>query len=115
MIPSRSSRAWCRASSQASTGGTNYCFARGLRSTAHPENAKARRTLRIDPEIAARAELDALFDPQTSGGLLFGVAPERVDEAIAQLRDAGDVAAACVGEVLAAAARDALFVVVARV
>jgi selenide,water dikinase len=93
--------------------GARECFALGLRSTAHPENAKARRALDIDPELAARPELDALFDPQTSGGLLFGVAAERADEAIAQLRDAGDVAAACVGEVGAASADDALFAVVA--
>jgi selenide,water dikinase len=94
--------------------GVRDCFAHGLRSTAHPENAKARRALRIDPALGARPELDALFDPQTSGGLLFGVAAGRADEAIAQLRDAGDVAAACVGEVLATTANDALVTVVVR-
>jgi hypothetical protein len=49
--------------------GARECFALGLRSTAHPENAKGRRALRIDPELVAHPELDALFDPQTSGGL----------------------------------------------
>jgi selenide,water dikinase len=94
--------------------GARDCFARGLRSTAHPENAKARGGLRIDPELAARPELDALFDPQTSGGLLFGVAAGRADEAVAKLREAGDGAAACVGEVSVAMAHAALFAVVAR-
>ncbi len=79
--------------------GARDCFTRGLRSTAYPENAKARHALRIDLELAARSELDALFDPQTSGGLLLGVAAVRADEAVAMLREAGDVAAACVGTV----------------
>ena len=95
--------------------GARACFARGLRSTAHPHNAEARRVLRIDPEPAARPELDVFFDPQTSGGLLFGVAPERADEAVARLHAAGDVAATCVGEVTeAASAGAALIRVVAR-
>ncbi|KAF0197511.1 MAG: selenide water dikinase [Bacillota bacterium] len=40
---------------------------------------------------------DILYDPQTSGGLLFAVPAERVAEALKQLRAAG-VDAACVGE-----------------
>lgn len=39
-----------------------------------------------------------LLDPQTSGGLFFGIAPERVPEALARLRDAGHASAALVGE-----------------
>jgi hypothetical protein len=62
----------------------------------------------------ARPELDALFDPQTSGGLLFGVTAARADEAVAKLHAAGDVAAVCIGEVAAASADGALFTVVAR-
>ena len=40
---------------------------------------------------------DILYDPQTSGGLLFAVPAEHVEEALQQLRTAG-VDAACVGE-----------------
>ncbi len=47
---------------------------------------------------AADPRLELLFDPQTSGGLLFGVAPERAAEALARLREAGDARAAVVGE-----------------
>jgi selenide, water dikinase len=81
--------------------GARACLAAGLRSTFHPENAKARAALRVDASVAARPELDALFDPQTSGGLLFGVAPERAADALARLRAGGDLAAADVGEVRA--------------
>ena len=39
-----------------------------------------------------------LVDPQTSGGLLFGVAPERASEALTRLRELGYASAAIVGE-----------------
>ncbi len=48
-----------------------------------------------DPE-----RLELLFDPQTSGGLLIAVAPERAGDLVAQVRQAGGTAAAIVGEVL---------------
>jgi selenide,water dikinase len=43
------------------------------------------------------AELDLLFDPQTSGGLLAAVAAEDAESALADLRGAG-VDAAIIGE-----------------
>lgn len=47
---------------------------RGVRSTFHPQNRHARHRIQGLPSGSARAEL--LFDPQTSGGLLFGLPPE---------------------------------------
>lgn len=87
-------------------------LARGHRSTFHPENAKARRALRVAPPAAGRPELGVLFDPQTSGGLLFGVAPERAEEAVAALCAGGDAEAAVIGEVTPPRADQALFEVV---
>jgi selenide,water dikinase len=92
--------------------GVAELLGRGLRSTFHPENARARKALRIDPAAAARPVLDALFDPQTSGGLLFGVPPARAEEALAALHAAGDRDAAIIGEVTAPRADLALFEVV---
>ncbi|HZN60979.1 MAG TPA: AIR synthase-related protein, partial [Planctomycetota bacterium] len=43
---------------------------------------------------------DLCFDPQTSGGLLLVVAPDRVDALLAALKAAPTPAAALVGEVL---------------
>jgi selenide,water dikinase len=60
-------------------------LARGFRSTFHPENAKAKKALVISPDAAADPRLELLFDPQTSGGLLFGLPPSRVDEALGRL------------------------------
>ena len=42
---------------------------------------------------------DILFDPQTSGGLLIGVDPDRADDLVAELRDEGIEEAAVIGEV----------------
>jgi selenide,water dikinase len=40
---------------------------------------------------------ELIFDPQTSGGLLFGVPAARATEAVSALRAAGDSAAAVIG------------------
>ena len=61
----------------------------GLRSTFHPENERAKRGMLIRPEAARHPKLELLFDPQTSGGILFGAAPEEADEALARRREGG--------------------------
>jgi len=86
---------------------------RGVRSTAHPENARARRAMLVEPDAARRAALDLLFDPQTSGGLLIAVARERGPALLSALRAAGDPAAAIIGEVTAPRPDGALIRVVA--
>jgi selenide,water dikinase len=86
---------------------------RGIRSTSHEQNTRGRRGIRISAAAAAHAAIEALFDPQTSGGLLFGIAPARADEAVARLRAGGDPAAAVIGEVRPSHPEGALFEVVA--
>jgi selenide,water dikinase len=87
---------------------------RGVRSTAHPENAKARRAMLIEPDAARRPALDLLFDPQTSGGLLLGVPADRSPALLRALREAGDGAAAVIGLVTARRPDGALIRVVAK-
>jgi len=72
---------------------------RGVRSTAHPENARARRAMLVEPGAAQRPALDLLFDPQTSGGLLLGIPADRASALLRALHEAGDHAAAVVGTV----------------
>ena len=73
--------------------------AQGLRSTFHAQNVAAGEALSDARALEARPAGALLFDPQTSGGLLFGVAAERTDAAVAALREEGDVAAAVIGRV----------------
>ncbi|HJV59083.1 MAG TPA: selenide, water dikinase SelD [Methylomirabilota bacterium] len=87
---------------------------RGVRSTAHPENAKARRAMWVGEAVARRPALDLLFDPQTSGGLLLGIPAERGEALLRALRAAGDPTAAVIGVVAASRADGALIEVVAR-
>jgi selenide,water dikinase len=72
-------------------------LARGVRSTFHAQNMRSAAALSVDPAAAGDLGLELLFDPQTSGGLLFGVAPERKAEALQALHDAGDLRAAVIG------------------
>jgi selenide, water dikinase len=69
--------------------GAAALLAQGLRSTFHPENQRAGRALSIAPAAAADPLLDLIYDPQTSGGLIFGCAPDQVDRALFLLRQSG--------------------------
>jgi selenide,water dikinase len=80
----------------------------GLRSTFHAQNVAAGEALSDARALEARPAGALLFDPQTSGGLLFGVAAERADAAVAALHAAGDEVAAVVGSVAAGPPRIAL-------
>ena len=77
----------------------------GLRSTFHAQNVAAAASVCDSRRIEGLPYGALLFDPQTSGGLLFGVGAERADAAVAVLRDAGDLSAAAIGRVVAGAAR----------
>jgi len=66
--------------------GARELAAHGVESTLAPEN---RRVLDGYPLLA---------DPQTSGGLLAGIAADRADACVAELRDAG-APAAIIGQV----------------
>jgi len=67
---------------------------------AHANRQHFGRLVRFDPGVA-EVEQDLLFDPQTSGGLLLAVPPDKQEQCLARLAERG-VAAAAVGEVVAA-------------
>jgi len=50
---------------------------------------------KVDDEL-----LSILYDPQTSGGLLISVPPEKAEEMLSRIRQAGDEEAAIVGQVI---------------
>ncbi len=70
----------------------------GIASTLLPENLALARLLRGEADVVTLA---VLFDPQTAGGLLAGVPPERAQACAAALRSAGHKHAAIIGRVAA--------------
>jgi selenide,water dikinase len=68
----------------------------GIASTLLPENLALGSLLRGEVDDATRA---ILFDPQTSGGLLAGIPPDRAAACVAELQSAGYHHAAVVGHV----------------
>jgi selenide,water dikinase len=89
--------------------GSLALLGRGLRSSLHAPNLAARRFLADEGALApATANADdmrpthaLLFDPQTSGGLLFGVAAAGADALCEALHSGGDVDARVIGHVRA--------------
>jgi selenide,water dikinase len=78
--------------------------AAGVRSSLDPANRAGESRCRVDrPELNSRPAFHALFDPQTSGGLLLAVPAPRAADFLEQLHRNGVPTAGMIGEVLAAA------------
>jgi selenide,water dikinase len=72
----------------------------GNRTRANPTNrAHVEPELRLDSVASDDERLEFLFDPQTSGGLLIAVAPDRVDALLDRCRSGGVESATTVGMV----------------
>lgn len=78
--------------------GVDRLLAAGLRSTFHEENARTAPGIEFASGVGAHENVPLLFDPQTSGGLVFGVEPGAAPEALAALRAAGYAGAAAIGD-----------------
>jgi selenide,water dikinase len=78
--------------------GARGLWDRGLRSTAHPANQAA-----FASRVSGASDADEawLFDPQTSGGLLLAVAPERTQAIQQAFREAGEPELARIGSLVA--------------
>jgi selenide,water dikinase len=79
--------------------------AAGVASSLAPNNLEAAQGAlgkQQRPEVTGHRAYPLLFDPQTAGGLLAGLAPQRVEEALRRLQGAGFESAAVIGEVLTA-------------
>jgi len=79
--------------------GAREVVGEGFTSSLHADNARLRRALADVEGAAAHPAYPLLFDPQTAGGLLAGVAGDKVEECVNTLRRQGYVAAAAVGVV----------------
>lgn len=72
---------------------------KGWQSTLAPANRGVEQFIEIDNSVTKQPAYAALFDPQTAGGLLIGVAASAANDLVAQLHCLGYASAAVVGEV----------------
>lgn len=94
-------------------GGVKELVEQGVESTLAPANRQAEDAIeggawrqRISPQSnqfdpAFHARYRALFDPQTSGGILLGVPPEQANDLLAELKSNPGSCPAVVGQVIA--------------
>ncbi len=69
--------------------GAEETLAQGVRSTLHPQNARAVEYIANTAEASGHPLYSLLFDPQTSGGLLASVPQDRVLDCLGNLTKVG--------------------------
>ncbi len=81
--------------------GVADCIQKGVRSSLDAENRWVEERFQLsEPEMQERPQWAALFDPQTSGGMLLCVPPHLEMQVLKDLHHAGDNHAATIGQVL---------------
>ena len=80
--------------------GAEQTSAAGILSSLQPANVRLRRALRNQQEAASHPRYALIFDPQTAGGLLASVPPERAEACLKALHALGYEHAAAIGRVL---------------
>ena len=80
--------------------GAEETAAAGILSSLQPANVRLRRALRNQADMVRHPRYPLIFDPQTAGGLLASVPPERAEACLAKLRELGYRHAAAIGRVL---------------
>ncbi len=79
--------------------GAAETIALGITSSLQPHNVRLRRAIRDLETVRDLPKYPLLFDPQTAGGLLAGVAAEAAEDCVAGLRESGYAQAVIIGEV----------------
>lgn len=92
--------------------GAAEVFAAGIESTLAPANRAAESQITAPPDVSKTPQFAALFDPQTSGGLLLGVGADRLESFLRAFEQATGDTAQVIGRV--APAGDAAARIVVR-
>lgn len=71
----------------------------GVQSTLAPANRDSEALIRAAEQIRTTAAYDALFDPQTCGGLLLGVPQERAEAMLGRLKAQSAIPPALIGRI----------------
>ncbi len=77
--------------------GAEECLERKIFSSLHADNRLIERNMEGRRELRESARFEALFDPQTAGGLLAAVPEKKAKSCLAALRDSGLEQAAIIG------------------
>lgn len=85
--------------------GAVECAQNKIFSSLYPQNRQQRSIITNNADFQTDPRYHALFDPQTSGGLLFGIAAAKADNCLQQLRQAGWKHAQIIGHILPQTAR----------
>jgi len=80
--------------------GARELFQQGNESTLAPANRATETDIRIPEKKRGLPEYSALFDPQTSGGLLLGIPEKHLDDVLQDLSRQSDLETAVVGYVV---------------
>jgi selenide,water dikinase len=80
--------------------GAQACVAAGIVSSLQGSNARLRRAVFNQQQFVDHPRYPLLFDPQTAGGLLASVPPDKAGACVAALRELGYPEAAIIGHVL---------------
>ena len=80
--------------------GAVECAQNKILSSLHPQNRQQRAIIANNDDFQTDPRYPALFDPQTSGGLLFGVAAAKAENCLRQLRQAGWKHAQIIGRII---------------
>ena len=80
--------------------GAQECVSAGITSSLQSANVRLRRALRNQEEFVKHPRYPLIFDPQTAGGLLASVPPDRVDACIAALKAQGYPHTCKIGRIL---------------
>jgi selenide,water dikinase len=76
------------------------CLSAGIFSSLHNDNASSLSSMELTEKTATNPLLQALFDPQTSGGLLASVPSSQAESCLAALKRSGLESARIIGDVL---------------
>jgi selenide,water dikinase len=80
--------------------GVEHLIRRGVESTLAPANRDAEQVIEVSAIARQQAAYAALFDPQTSGGLLVAVAESEAERFIDRLSETSGQRASLIGQVL---------------
>ena len=81
--------------------GAEEMVAAGIVSSLQPANVRLRRAIRNQEAMVSHPRYALLFDPQTAGGLLASIAPDRAEACLAELRSLGYNKACVIGRIMA--------------